>query len=128
MRVLLDTHVLLWWFFDDDDLSQPARSAIAEPANDILVSTASAWEISTKHRLGKLPEAQEVIRDLPGLLRRARFEVLPIELEHAFRAGALPGVHRDPFDRMLIAQSQLERLVLASADQLLKEYEVEILW
>ncbi len=128
MRVLLDTHVLLWWFFDDSALSQPARSTIANPANDVLVSSASAWEISTKHRLGKLDEAREVIRDLAGLLRRARFEVLPMGLEHALRAGALRSVHRDPFDRMLIAQSQLEGLVLVSADRMLTKHEVEILW
>lgn len=128
MRILLDTHVLLWWLFDDDTLSQPARSAIANPENEVLVSSASAWEIATKYRLGKLDEAREVVRDLPGLLRRARFQVLPIVLEHALRAGSLPDVHRDPFDRMLVAQSQLEELVLVSSDRVLKKYKVDILW
>ena len=128
MRILLDTHVLLWWLFDDDTLSQPARSAIANPENEVLVSSASAWEIATKHRLGKLDEAREVVRDLPGLLRRARFQVLPIVLEHALRAGSLPDVHRDPIDRMLVAQSQLEELVLVSSDPVLKKYKVDILW
>ncbi len=128
MRILLDTHVLLWWLFDDDTLSQPARSAIANPENEVLVSSASAWEIATKHRLGKLDEAREVVRDLPGLLRRARFQVLPIVLEHALRAGSLPDVHRDPIDRMLVAQSQLEELVLVSSDRVLKKYKVDILW
>ena len=128
MRILLDTHVLLWWLFDDDTLSQPARSAIANPENEVLVSSASAWEIATKHRLGKLDEAREVVRDLPGLLRRARFQVLPIVLEHALRAGSLPDVHRDPIDRMLVAQSKLEELVLVSSDRVLKKYKVDILW
>ena len=128
MRVLLDTHALLWWLFDDPNLSERARAAIADPANDILVSSASAWEISTKHRLGKLPEAGEAVQDLPGLLRWARIEVLPITLEHALHAGSLGGDHRDPFDRMLIAQSQLEKLTLVSSDRIFKRYEVSILW
>ena len=128
MRVLLDTHALLWWLFDDPALSERARAAISDPANDILVSSASAWEISTKHRLGKLPEAGEAVRDLPGLLRRARIEVLPITLEHALHAGSLRGEHRDPFDRMLIAQSQLEKLTLVSSDRIFRRFEVPILW
>ena len=128
MRVLLGTHALLWWLFDDPALSERARAAIADPANDILVSSASAWEISKKHRLGKLPEAGEAVRDLPGLLRLARIEVLPITLEHALHAGALRGEHRDPFDRMLIAQSQLEKLTLVSSDRIFRRFEVSILW
>ncbi len=128
MRVLLDTHVLLWWLFDDPALSKRARDIIADPDNDVLVSSVAGWEISTKHRLGKLPEAEEAVTDLATLLRRARMEVLPITLEHALAAGALPGPHRDPFDRMLMAQSRLEKLPLLSSDRVFKQYKVRTLW
>ena len=100
-RFLLDTHALLWWLFDDHRLTDLARSIIRNPDNAILISSASGWEISTKYRLGKLPHAEEAVRNLPSLLQRARMDVLPISIEHALAAGALPGPHRDPFDRML---------------------------
>ena len=106
MRLLLDTHALLWWFFDDPNLPESSRKLIADPANEILVSAASAWEINTKYRLGKLPEAGDVGPNLPKYLRAARFTPLPITVEHAVAAGALPGLHRDPFDRMLMARSE----------------------
>lgn len=128
MRALLDTHVLLWWLFDDPTLSNRARRVIADPGNEILVSSASAWEISTKYRLGKLPEAEEAVKHLPLLLRRSRMIVLPITLEHALQAGALPGPHRDPFDRMLIAQSRLEKLPLLTSDPVFRNYKVRTLW
>lgn len=128
MRALLDTHVLLWWLFDDPTLSRRARRVIADPGNEILVSSASAWEISTKYRLGKLPEAEEAVKHLPLLLRRSRMIVLPITLEHALQAGALPGPHRDPFDRMLIAQSRLEKLPLLTSDPVFRNYKVRTLW
>ena len=92
MRYLLDTHALLWWLFDDPKLSRRARAVIAEPENDILVSAASAWEISTKHRLGKLPEADDVAQQLPMYIRKARFSELDISVEHALAAGNYPGI------------------------------------
>src|SRR4030065_2104417 len=107
MKVLLDTHVLLWWLFDDLGLSTSARALIADPGNAVLVSSASAWEIATKHRLGKLPEAKEAVENLPRLLREARIESMPITVEHALAAGAPPGPHHAPFDRTLIAQSRI---------------------
>lgn len=128
MKVLLDTHVLLWWLFDDPSLSRPAREVIRDPGNFVLVSAASAWEISTKHRLGKLPEAGEAVADLPSLLRTARFETLPITVEHAMAAGSLPGPHRDPFDRMLIAQSRLEDLPVVTADPVFRRYSTRTIW
>jgi PIN domain nuclease of toxin-antitoxin system len=128
VNLLLDTHVLLWWLFDDPRLVDSCRKAIADPDNPILVSTASAWEISTKHRLGKLPEASDVATDLLRYLRAARFTPLPISMEHALAAGALPGPHRDPFDRMLIAQARLEGLRVATADPVFREYGVSVLW
>ena len=127
-RLLLDTHVLLWWLFDDHRLTALARSIIQNPANTILVSSASGWEISTKHRLGKLPQAEEAVSKLPSLLQRARMDVLPISIEHALAAGALPGPHRDPFDRMLIAQGQIEKLPIVTSDAAFKQYSVTLIW
>ena len=128
MRLLLDTHALLWWLFDDLKLSSVARSAIADPQNEVVVSAASAWEIATKHRLGRLPEAGDLAAYLPDYLRRARLSVLSISLEHAMAAGALPGPHRDPFDRMIVAQAQVEDLVVATADRVFRDYGVAVVW
>jgi PIN domain nuclease of toxin-antitoxin system len=128
VRALLDTHALLWWLFDDPQLSQKARSIIAAGRNRIFVSSASAWEISTKRRIGKLPEARDVVERLPSYIRKERFEILPISLEHALYAGKLPGPHRDPFDRMLIAQSELEKLPLVTCDPVFGEYSVTVAW
>jgi PIN domain nuclease of toxin-antitoxin system len=125
---LLDTHVLLWWLFDDPKLSDPARDIIRTPDNVIIVSSASGWEISTKSRLGKLPYAGDIINNLPLLIQKARMQVLPITMAHALAAGALPGPHRDPFDRMLIAQGQIEQLPIVTSDRAFKRYPVELLW
>ena len=127
MRVLLDTHTLLWWLDGDRRLSRRARNAIAADGNTVLVSAASAWEISTKVRLGKLPGAIEVAAELPAILRRQNFESLPIAIVHALRAGNLPGPHRDPFDRMLIAQAQDEDL-LVSNERVFDAYGVRRVW
>jgi PIN domain nuclease of toxin-antitoxin system len=127
-RFLLDTHVLLWWLFDDPTLSARAHNLIQAPDNKILVSSASGWEIATKHRLGRLPHAGEVVENLPSLLRKSRMDVLPITMEHALAAGALPGPHRDPFDRMLIAQAQIEGLPIVTSDRVFKDYPVELVW
>lgn len=128
MRLLLDTHALLWWLFDDPHLSSVAREAIADPQNGILVSAASGWEIATKHRLGKLPEAGDVSRALPRYLRKARFTELAVRMDHALAAGALPGPHRDPFDRMLIAQSRIEALPVVTVDGVFQDYDVSVIW
>ena len=127
-RFLLDTHVLLWWLFDDQKLSGLAHNVIQVPDNKILVSTVSGWEIATKHRLGRLPHAGEVAHNLPSLLRNSRMDVLPITMEHALAAGALPGPLRDPFDRMLIAQGQIEGLPIVTSDTVFKQYPVELVW
>lgn len=127
-RVLLDTHALLWWLVDDPRLSQRARDVIRAADTAVLVSSASGWEIGTKHRLGRLPEATEIVHNLPPLLRRSRMEVLPIAPEHALAAGLLPGSHRDPFDRMLIAQARLEQLPIVTNDPVFARYEVEVVW
>ncbi len=126
VRLLLDTHALLWWLFDDPKLSPTAREAIAAPGNEVLVSSASAWEIATKHRLGRLPEAGDVPDRLPFYLRKARLGVLDVTLDHALRAGSLPGPHRDPFDRMLIAQAQIEGAPVVTVDPVFRAYGVTV--
>jgi len=128
MRLLLDTHALLWWIFDDPKLSAPARAAIADAGNAVLVSAASAWEIATKHRKGKLPEAGDVPRRLPEYIAKARFAPLPVSIEHAMAAGALPGPHNDPFDRMLIAQAMSENIPIVTIERLFKDYGAQVIW
>jgi PIN domain nuclease of toxin-antitoxin system len=128
VRVLLDTHALLWWLFDDPKLPAAARGVIADPDNQVLVSSASAWEIATKHRRGKLPEAGDVPDRLEDYLRTARFDSLPITLPHALAAGRLPGPHKDPFDRMLIAQSILEQAPVITGDPVFGDYGAPVIW
>jgi PIN domain nuclease of toxin-antitoxin system len=128
VKLLLDTHALLWWLLDDPQLSGPARAAIGKAASQVFVSSASAWELATKQRTGKLPEIGDLVDKLPHYLRRERFEVLPISFEHALKAGALPGPHRDPFDRMLIAQATMERLKVVTIDPVFADYGVPVLW
>ena len=128
MKLLLDTHTLLWWLFDDPQLSESVRKAVATADNRILVSSASAWELATKYRIGKLPEAGNIVEKLPHYLRKERFEVLPISLEHALKAGLLPGPHRDPFDRMLMAQSEIEKIPVATIDPVFTQYGVRVVW
>lgn len=128
MRLLLDTHTLLWWLADDPSLSAGARRLIGRSGNSVLVSAVSAWEIGTKVRLGKLPGAEELAADFAGWLARERFEQLPISVEHGIRAGLLAGAHKDPFDRMLAAQSQAENLPVVSNDAVFDAYGVRRLW
>jgi PIN domain nuclease of toxin-antitoxin system len=125
---LLDSHVLLWWWFDPDRLSAPVQALIADPETPVLVSAATVWELSLKHHQGKLPELAQAIGDLPGLLKADGFEPLPIGLAHGLRAGVYSQPHRDPFDRMLAAQAELERLVLLTADQQLSTFPCRTLW
>lgn len=128
MRVLLDTHTLLWWLDGDRRLSRSARIHIADTTNVILVSAASAWEITTKHRIGKLPGAAEVAADVAGAVAEQGFVSLDITILHAQRAGRLTGTHRDPFDRMLAAQAQLEDLPLVTDDPVFDGLGVNRIW
>lgn len=128
MRFLLDTHVLLWWLFDDPKLADTPRRLIADRENEILVSSASAWEICTKHRLGKLPAAAELVRDVAGWVQHAGFAELPVTIHHAQRAGSWPQPHRDPFDRMLAAQSVIENVPLVSRDDVLQSFGARLIW
>lgn len=127
-RVLLDTHTFLWWLDGDRRLTKRPRALIADAATVVFVSAATAWEITTKHRLGKLPGAATVVADVVACVRSQGFTPLPITLDHGQRAGALPGPHRDPFDRMLVAQAQADRLTLVSNEEIFDAYGVTRLW
>ena len=128
MQLLLDTHAFLWWLAGSEKLSQSARQAIADEANDVLVSATSAWEIATKHRLGKLRGAEVVAQDIAGAIASQGFEELAVTVDDAGRAGELPGPLRDPFDRMLISQALARNLVLISIEMLFDQYGVRRLW
>lgn len=128
MRVLLDTHTFLWWLGGDPKLSLIAREVIVDDASVILVSAASAWEIATKHRLGRLPGAAAIASDIASSIANHGFHPLPVTVAHGQRAGALPGPHQDPFDRMLIAQALTEGYALASNETVFDRYGVSRLW
>jgi PIN domain nuclease of toxin-antitoxin system len=128
MRLLLDTHAFLWWLDGDRQLPSRIRNLILDESNVILVSAATAWEISTKARIGKLPGALEIAQDIGRCILSQSFVSLDITVRHAQRAGQLPGTHRDPFDRMLAAQSQEENIPLASNEIVFDEWGVTRLW
>lgn len=128
MRLLLDTHAFIWWFEGSDRLPAVVREAIGVSANDVFVSAATAWEIATKHRLGKLDGVDELALSLPRYISSQRFESLPVTVEDGVRAGALPGPRRDPFDRMLVAQALGKDLTLISGESLFDQYGVQRLW
>ncbi len=119
-RLLLDTHTFLWWLTDDASLGMTARAFIADGRNEIYVSAASVWEIAIKQSLGKL----EAPDDLDKVVEESDFIRLPISLFHAEAAGKLPRVHQDPFDRMLVAQTQAEGLMILTADPHIPRYGV----
>ena len=128
MRVLLDTHAFVWWVADSRRLSETARGAIRNEGNDILVSAACAWEIATKHRLGKFPEADALASDIRAAIAGQGFEELPVSVGDAERAGRLTGSHRDPFDRMLIAQALAHDLAIVSNERVFDAYGVNRRW
>ena len=128
MRVLLDTHTLLWSALDPTKLSRKARTLLESFDTEVLVSAASAWEMATKVRLGKLPGAEAFAMEFAARIDRLGFRQLAISVEHGQRAGLLPGAHRDPFDRMLIAQSQAENIPIVSNERLFDEYRVQRIW
>ncbi len=128
MKLLLDTHAFLWWVVGDHALSAAASRAIADEDNTIFISAASAWEITTKYRLGKLPGVAAIVADLDAAISDQGFSGLAVSVRHGQAAGALPGPHRDPFDRMLIAQAMLDQLVLVSNERPFDSYGVARLW
>ena len=128
MRVLLDTHALLWWVADSRRLSSRAFDVVANPPSPCVVSAASAWELATKFRLGRLPEAEALAFDISRTIREQGFEELRINAADAWRAGSLPGPHRDPFDRLLAAQAQAHDLAIVSADAAFDHFGVLRIW
>ena len=128
MKLLLDTHALIWWLAGDQALSRPAREAIANEANTVLVSAASAMEISTKFRLGKLAGAALLAQDFEAIIAAQGFTELPITVRHARMAGEMNIAHKDPFDRLLIAQAQADGLVLVSNEALFDRFAVRRIW
>ena len=125
---LLDTHALIWWFNDDPSLPAKAKAAIADPATRVHASSVSAFEIANKHRIGKLPEVSTLLNDYAELLDGQDFFELPVTTSHALTAGALDIPHRDPFDRLLIAQARVEGLTLISNEALFDRCGVKRLW
>ena len=128
MQLLLDTHALIWWIAGSSDLSRAAKRAIHDETNEVFVSAVSAWEIATKYRIGKLPGAGPLATDLAAVLVSQGFRELPISLRHCQVAGGLSSPHRDPWDRMLAAQSIHESLHLISRDEVFDHYGVTRLW
>lgn len=128
VKVLLDTHAFLWALAEPDKLSTQARALLSDEDTDVLVSSASAWEIATKYRLGKLPGATAIVTDYAAAMRGLKARDLPITRQHALLAGSYEQAHRDPFDRMLAAQAHSEGLPLLSGDPALRQFDVELVW
>ena len=128
MKLLLDTHTLLWWLSEQPKLSATARNSISHDDAVIIVSAASAWEICTKVRIGKLQTAFAVCEDFHAVLARNGFEPLAISVEHGRVAGRLPGTHKDPFDRMLAAQALIENVPLVTNDPAFAGFGVKVIW
>lgn len=127
MSYILDTHILLWWLFNDPKLNNDCRDIIRNPDSRIFVSSASAWEIATKYRIGKLPEAKQLVEEYLQILHQAKFIELAITAAHALRAGSLPIPHRDPFDRMIMAQAELESLPVITYDEAFQTGLIEVI-
>jgi PIN domain nuclease of toxin-antitoxin system len=128
LRLLLDTHALIWWLAGDEALSRNARDAIGDEANSIAVSAASAMEVATKFRIGKLPDAALLAQDFEAIVADQGFAELAITVHHARLAGEMNIGHKDPFDRLLIAQAQAEDMVLVSNEALFDGFTVKRLW
>ena len=127
-RLLLDTHALLWWWTDDDSLSDQAVRTIADPETEVHVSAASAWEISTLWRLGRIDHAPSAVHRFHELVAADGFHHLAITHLHCLRAGGYPAEHRDPFDRLLAAQSEIEGLLLVTRDSAFSQFPAVVLW
>ena len=128
MRYLLDTHTLIWWWNDDARLSRAAYDLISECDNEIWVSAVSAWEIATKARIGKLSDMPDAVTRYPILMARNGFHPLPIQENHALKAGQYPQLHRDPFDRLLAAQAEIEKMPLITCDPEFASFNCVVYW
>jgi|SRR5688572_18369460 PIN domain nuclease of toxin-antitoxin system len=128
MRFLLDTQVWLWMQASPERISEDALAMLQDPANELLLSAASAWEIAIKYALGRLALPVPPHEYVPDRMRGSGVAALPVDHGHALQVAVLPPHHRDPFDRLLVAQAQLEALVLLTADRSLRPYDVELSW
>jgi PIN domain nuclease of toxin-antitoxin system len=128
MGFLLDTHALIWWVEGDERISPNLRRMLGEPGEDVYVSAATAWEIATKARIGKLRTPKSLLPDFVDAIEQLGFLPLPITSRHGYDAGQLPGKHRDPFDRVLAAQARAEGLTLVSADPAFRTLGIEAFW
>ncbi len=126
--ILLDSHVFYWWTTDNPQLSRGARAAIEDASSEVGISAVVAWEIASKVRSGKWPEARILSERFFETVQRYHFTLLPITAEHAHLAGSMAGRHRDPFDRMLAAQSQIENVPLVTADPVFRAFRTRVLW
>ena len=128
MRYLLDTHTFLWWITDDSRLSVHVREIIRDPSNEILFSVASAWEITIKAQLGRFELPTDPASLIQEQLAANGFATLPIDLHHALSVAKLPLFHRDPFDRMLVAQALADQIPLLTADPAISQYDISVIW
>lgn len=128
MKYLLDTHTFLWWNMDDPQLSSIAKEIIADGSNEIFLSAASAWEIAIKTARGRLTLPEDPAHYVASRVSLHNFQALPVQIHHATQVYKLPPHHADPFDRLLIAQSQIEVMPLLSVDADMRKYDVEVVW
>jgi PIN domain nuclease of toxin-antitoxin system len=128
VRLLLDTHVALWWLTGSRGISRAAREALRNRAIQICISSISAYEIATKYRIGKLPLARSILDELPAQLRQQQFSEWPVSIAHALEAGKLPGPHRDPWDRLIMAQARIDGFSVVTADPIFRAYGIPVLW
>lgn len=128
MRLILDTHAFLWWIVDSPQLPSRVRDVMRNPANELFLSVASAWEIAIKVNLGRLRLPDRPDRFIPGQLMKNAIEPLPVEMSHALHVSRLPAIHRDPFDRIIIAQSILEKMPVVTRDSDIAKYKIKTVW
>ncbi len=128
MKALLDTHVFLWWIMDDESLTPYIRDFIADEGNDLFLSSASCWEIAIKAKIGRLKLTENPEKFIPDQMIANNISGLPIQLVHALHVYNLPDYHRDPFDRMLVAQARIEKISIITNDRLIADYDVKIIW
>jgi len=128
LNLLLDTHAFLWWITDDPRMSSRARRSLTTRANEVYFSAVSAWEIAIKSKTGLLPVLGDPTEWVPAQLQAQRFRLLPVSISHALATYHLPTLHRDPFDRLLIAQAQLEGLGVVTIDTQIAGYGVKVVW
>ena len=128
MKALLDTHVFLWWIMDDESLTPYIRDFIADEGNDLFLSSASCWEIAIKAKIGRLKLTENPEKFIPDQMIANNISGLPIQLVHALHVYNLPDHHRDPFDRMLVAQARIEKISIITNARLIADYDVKIIW